>query len=51
MGYMGAFAGDLVTGHLAKQYGWQTAIYFWAGCALVAACVVATLWRVGPRRD
>ncbi len=49
MGYMGAFAGDLVTGHLAKQHGWETAIYFWAGCALAAAAVVATLWRIGPR--
>jgi sugar phosphate permease len=51
MGYMGAFAGDLVTGYLAKQYGWEAAIFFWAGCALLAAAVVATLWRVGPRRS
>jgi sugar phosphate permease len=49
MGYMGAFAGDLVTGYLAKQHGWEIAIYFWAACAFAAACVVATLWSVGPR--
>jgi sugar phosphate permease len=51
MGYVGAFSGDQVTGYLKKYYNWQTAIYFWAGCALVAAMVVATLWRVGPRRE
>jgi sugar phosphate permease len=51
MGYMGAFAGDQVTGYLAGQYNWQSAIYFWAACALAAACVAATLWRVGPRRS
>jgi sugar phosphate permease len=50
MGYLGAFAGDLVTGHLARHHGWEAAIYFWAACALAAAGVVATLWGVGPRR-
>lgn len=48
MGYMGAFSGDLVTGYLKQHYNWQSAIQFWAVCALVAACVVATLWRVKP---
>ena len=51
MGYMGAFSGDLVTGYLRHHYNWQSAIYFWAVCALVAALVVATLWRVGPRAE
>ena len=50
MGYMGAFAGDQVTGYLKHYYDWQTAIHFWAACAVVAALVVAILWRVGPRR-
>jgi MFS transporter, OPA family, glycerol-3-phosphate transporter len=50
MGYMGAFGGNLVTGYLRHHYNWQAAIYFWAACALVAAGVVATLWRVRPRR-
>jgi OPA family glycerol-3-phosphate transporter-like MFS transporter len=49
MGYLGAFAGDQVTGYLAEKYDWRTAIYFWAGCAFLGAFVVATLWRVGPR--
>jgi sugar phosphate permease len=51
MGYMGAFTGDLVTGYLKHHYDWQTAIHFWAGCAVVAAAVVAVLWRVGPRSE
>jgi OPA family glycerol-3-phosphate transporter-like MFS transporter len=51
MGYMGAFTGDLVTGYLKKNYDWQTAIHFWAGCTVVAAGVVAILWRVGPARQ
>jgi MFS transporter, OPA family, glycerol-3-phosphate transporter len=49
MGYMGAFTGDLVTGYLKHHYDWQTAIHFWAGCSVLAAAVVAVLWRVGPR--
>ena len=28
----------------------QTAVYFWAVCALGSAAVVATLWRADPRR-
>jgi sugar phosphate permease len=45
MGYMGAFAGDAVTGRLVDQHGWETAVYFWSGCAFVAAAIVAILWR------
>lgn len=51
MGYLGAFAGDQVTGYLAENYDWRTAIYFWAACVFAAACVVAVLWRVGVKRD
>jgi sugar phosphate permease len=51
MGYMGAFTGDLVTGYLRQNYDWQTAIRFWAGCAVVAAATAAVLWRVGPRSE
>jgi sugar phosphate permease len=51
MGYMGAFTGDLVTGYLKHHFDWQTAIQFWAGCAVTAAAVVAVLWRVGPRAE
>jgi MFS transporter, OPA family, glycerol-3-phosphate transporter len=45
MGYMGAAAGDKITGHLAQDYGWQFAVRFWAGCAFAAAVVLAFLWR------
>ena len=44
-GYMGAFAGDRVTGTLADKYGWDTAVAFWAGCAAAAALCVAALWN------
>jgi sugar phosphate permease len=50
-GYLGAFAGDQLTGYLVDHYDWHTAIYFWAGCALAAAVVVAPLWRAVGRRD
>ena len=51
MGYMGAFNGDQVTGYLLEWYNWESALHFWAGCSILAAVVVAALWRVGPRRD
>lgn len=50
MGYMGAFTGDMVTGFLATEHGWRTAILFWAACAFVGAIVIAILWRVRPNR-
>jgi sugar phosphate permease len=45
MGYMGAALGDKVTGHLAQKHGWQIAVWFWGGCAFVAAFVIAWLWN------
>lgn len=46
VGYFGAaFAGDLLTGYLADNYGWNTAIYSWAGWAFGAAVVSAFLWN------
>ena len=45
MGYMGAAAGDKVTGHLAQDMGWQFAVRFWAVCAFVGALVIACLWN------
>ncbi|MCH7728240.1 MAG: MFS transporter [Planctomycetes bacterium] len=52
-GYFGAaLMGDLLTGHLVDNYGWQTAIFVWAGWAFGAAIVVAFLWNVaGGRGD
>lgn len=49
MGYMGAAAGDKVTGHVAQDYGWEFAVRFWAGCAFAGAAVIAVLWNTGRR--
>ena len=51
MGYMGAFAGDWVTGRVRLWYGWEVAVYFWAACAFVAAGVVALLWNARATSD
>jgi sugar phosphate permease len=50
-GYLGAFAGDRTTGALADQHGWQAAVYFWAGCAVAAAIVLAPLWAISAARS
>ena len=50
-GYLGAFAGDKVTGELADAHGWQAAVYFWAGCAFVGAVVLLPLWRFTAARS
>ncbi len=44
MGYMGAYAGDAVTGILTANYNWRVALSFWAACAFAAAVLVAILW-------
>lgn len=49
MGYVGAFAGDQVTGYLKQHYEWPAAVTFWAGCAFAAAAVSALLWTARPR--
>ncbi len=48
MGYMGAAAGDVVTGHykMPEHGGWEVAIYLWAGWAFAGAICVALLWNV-----
>ena len=45
MGYMGAAAGDKLTGQFAQDHGWPAAVRFWAGCALAGALIIACLWR------
>jgi Flp pilus assembly protein protease CpaA len=50
MGYMGAAAGDKITGNLAQTYGWHAAVWFWAACALVGAIIIASLWNVRAER-
>jgi sugar phosphate permease len=49
MGYMGAAAGDMVTGHLAQDYGWPLAVRFWAACAFAGAVIIAFLWSADAR--
>jgi len=47
LGYMGAAAGDVVTGHYSspKHGGWETVIMIWAGWALVGSLLMALLWN------
>ena len=48
VGYLGASAGDQVTGALVDRYDWHTALVFWAAAALCAGVIVAPLWRAAP---
>jgi MFS transporter, OPA family, glycerol-3-phosphate transporter len=50
MGYMGAAAGDKLTGRFAQDYGWPFAVRFWAACAFAGALVIACLWNVGKKQ-
>lgn len=45
LGYMGAFAGDYVTGHLVDERGWKAGLMFWAACAFGAAAISLFLWN------
>jgi sugar phosphate permease len=46
MGYIGAaLAGDVATGYVYENYGWQRAIYMWAACAFIAAIFAGLLWN------
>ena len=51
MGYMGAFAGDYVTGHIVDAQGWESGLRFWAACAFGAALLAAFLWNVRGRHS
>jgi sugar phosphate permease len=51
MGYMGAAAGDKLTGQFAQDHGWPVAVRFWAGCALAGAAIIACLWQAERRRN
>ena len=50
MGYMGAAAGDKLTGQIAQEHGWQFAVRFWAACAFASAVAIAFLWNTGKRQ-
>jgi MFS transporter, OPA family, glycerol-3-phosphate transporter len=49
MGYMGAAAGDKLTGSFAQTHGWPAAVKFWAACAFVGAIFIAGLWNRGRK--
>jgi len=51
MGYMGAAAGDKITGHIAEDHGWEFAVRFWAACAFGSAIAIAALWNAGRRKE
>jgi sugar phosphate permease len=51
MGYMGAAAGDKLTGHIAQDHGWEFAVRFWSMCAFGSALAIACLWNVGRKRE
>jgi MFS transporter, OPA family, glycerol-3-phosphate transporter len=51
MGYMGAAAGDKLTGHIAQDHGWPFAVRFWAMCAFAGALVIAVLWNAGKKQS
>lgn len=49
VGYLGAAAGDQVTGYLVDHHSWKAALSFWAACAFGAAVIVMPLWRTSAR--
>jgi sugar phosphate permease len=53
LGYMGASAGDVVTGYYKEQEhgGWQVAIYIWAGWAFAAALCAGLLWNASAANE
>lgn len=51
MGYMGAAAGDKLTGSFAEVHGWPAAVRFWAACAFAGGLVIAFLWKTAPHHQ
>ncbi len=49
LGYMGAAAGDVVTGHVLDKYDWQIVIYIWAAWARGGIGGGALMEPDGPR--
>jgi len=58
LGYAGVGTGIAVTGVLVDRFatatdaapGWQAALLFWSGAAVISALLMATLWRYKPAR-
>ncbi len=58
LGYAGVGVGMVATGAIVDHYsatrgdvaGWQAALLFWCGAALVSALLIATQWRYKPAK-
>ncbi|MFQ5808073.1 MAG: MFS transporter [Armatimonadota bacterium] len=58
LGYAGVGVGMVATGRIVDHYsaiggdvaGWQAALLFWCGAAIVSAVLMATLWRHKPAK-
>ena len=48
LGYVGAAVATVGAGWIVDRWGWNMAFPFWAGGALFAAALLATLWPHGP---
>jgi sugar phosphate permease len=49
MGYVGAAAGDKITGYAVDHYDWRVATWIWATWAFAGAVTAACLWNAKPR--
>jgi len=47
-GYIGAALTGVGTGFLIDNFGWNYAFYFWILGALMAAVLMAAIWKYGP---
>lgn len=45
-GYIGAAMTGVFTGWLVENYGWGAGFWYWIIAALVAGCIMLTLWAV-----
>ncbi len=58
LGYAGVAVGMVVTGRILDHYkalgdeqaGWEAALLFWCGAAVVSALLIATQWRYKPAK-
>jgi sugar phosphate permease len=49
LGYTGAALGDYFTGRMLDAYGWEKAVFLWAGWAFGAAMAAGILWNATAR--
>jgi len=51
MGYVGAAFTGIASGFLIDAYGWNAAFNFWVLSAVVAAGLMALLWKYKPKKE